>query len=66
MAEMNLEVVNCKSCRFFEWVNAGDGLCRRFPPQVRVWCEDEKTWFWESPVVGVGDWCGEFKHKEGV
>jgi hypothetical protein len=49
----------CQSCSFFEGELKEDlGYCRRYPPTLLHTGDDD----YEStfPVVGRGDWCGEF------
>lgn len=47
----------CSKCEFYQisyLASDHEGLCRRFPPQIR---QDGEFRF---PVTHVADWCGEF------
>lgn len=59
---------SCKKCRYFEHtkyirgVEVEEGVCRRFPPNLK----DSRNYnvgqkdLW--PLVSSLDWCGEFKN----
>ena len=50
----------CMTCKYCEWAGM-NAICRRFPPQVYVQQRDKRDAF---PMVGIDDWCGEWKAKE--
>jgi len=65
----------CEVCRFSEpaYIKEGRFACRRYPPSVSSALLEREIEVAEEglavhistvyPVVGIGDWCGEFKPK---
>ena len=50
----------CKTCKYYSW-DSTHATCRRFPPQVYALHRERRDAF---PMVGIDDWCGEWKAKE--
>lgn len=57
--------VTCKTCFYFEPVDAEEGTCHRYPPTPAVRIEDDEMEVCGSawPVVYVDSWCGEFRGR---
>ena len=55
---------NCGTCRFRMEINYSS-ICRRFPPQVFPYHEDESFTMRDAdqifPAVDVDSWCGEYQ-----
>ncbi len=48
----------CHECKFYKYIEAELGECRRFPPQPDLKGVHTVD---EFPTVKPGGWCGEFK-----
>ena len=61
----------CKKCRYFRPFMGGEGQsgeCRRYPPRIIAGARPDADTDFDNngywPVVGGGDWCGEWHTKE--
>ena len=54
--------MTCDSCRYFLPQSDTQGLCRRFPPTVKVYDNGPITSIF-PPILHEG-WCGEHKERE--
>lgn len=52
------EEQQCQFCMYFKFFSGANGVCRRTPPLGNRTGESN-TWQW--PMMGVDEWCGEFK-----
>ena len=50
----------CKTCKYYTFTR-DHAMCCRFPPQVFVWRDMRRDAF---PMVGIDNYCGEWKAKE--
>lgn len=54
----------CKECKWWEFVEDGEGPCHRYPPDQQAVMEFNDGCIqnhWEHPWTGKDDWCGEFE-----
>lgn len=55
----------CKDCRFWQQdKKAGD--CRRHPPRIIVFSDEEGDYETRFPETFPTEWCGEFQPKEDI
>lgn len=67
--------MKCGDCEFWDEVDLDKGECKRYPPLPLLAFEktgDSYTSYYpfdelsEFPEVFSGDWCGEFRPKNGA
>ncbi len=55
----------CVNCDHWIPFSPQAGQCRRYPPQVNIWVnENGPNWSTDRPCVGVEDSCGEWRASE--